>query len=308
MSIVKTSLPNYVEEKRFDLIRNAVVGARTVEEINLQTGIKGATALNLLDTDVKFGDGAACGWSEAGTSSLSQRILTPGQIKVNMSFCDKSLLSTYANYQVRIAAGQKTLPFEEDFVAGVVDDVKAKLEKAIWQGDSSTTNANTETNKFDGFIKIAEAATLGGTATYAANAAIVDKVNSVYALIPTACYSKGDVVLFMGADNYRKYIQALIANGNLVITNVVNDVAMPASVLIPGTNVRVIPVAGLDGTDKMFASYRDNFVYGTDLAGDNEKFDLWYSQDNREFRLAIEFNAGVQFAYPSMVVEGKENA
>lgn len=308
MSIVKTSLPNYVEEKRFDLIRNAVVGARTVEEINLQTGIKGATALNLLDTDVKFGDGAACGWSEAGASTLSQRILTPGQIKVNMSFCDKSLLSTYANYQVRIAAGQKTLPFEEDFVAGVVEDVKAKLEKAIWQGDSSSNNSNTETNKFDGFIKIAEAAALGGTYEYSASDSIVEKVNGVYALIPTACYSKGEVIMFMGADNYRKYIQALIANGNLVITNVVNDVAMPASVLMPGTNVRVIPVAGLDGTDKMFASYRDNFVYGTDLAGDNEKFDLWYSQDNREFRLAIEFNAGVQFAYPSMVVEGKENA
>lgn len=308
MSIIKTSLPNYVEEKRFDLIRNAVIGARTVEEINLQTGIKGATALNLLDTDVKFGDGASCGWSEAGTSTLSQRILTPGQIKVNMSFCDKSLLNTYANYQVRVAAGQKTLPFEEDFVAGVVEDVKAKLEKAIWQGDASTTNTNTETNKFDGFIKIAEAATLGGAYTYAADDSIVDKVNGVYALIPTACYSKGEVVLFMGSDNYRKYIQALIANGNLVITNVVNDVAMPATVLIPGTNVRVIPVGGLDGTDKMFASYRDNFVYGTDMAGDNEKFDMWYSQDFREFRLAIEFNAGVQIIHPQLTIEGKENA
>lgn len=304
MSIVKTSLPNYVEEKRFDLIRNAVVGARTVEEVNLQTGIKGATALNLLNTAVAFGDGASCGWDEAGTSTLSQRILTPGQIKVNMSFCDKALLNTYANYAVRIAAGQKTLPFEESFVNGVIDDIKAKLEKAIWQGDTASSDANV--NKFDGFIKIAEAATLGGTYTYAAADTVSSIVNGVYALIPTAAYEKGEVVMFMGYDLYRKYIQELIANGNLVITNVVNDVSMPASVLIPGSNVRVIPVGGLDGTGKVLASYRDNFVYGTDLAGDDEQFALWYSEDNREFRLAVEFNAGVQFCYPDMVIEGKK--
>lgn len=304
MSIIKTSLPSYVEEKRFDLIRNAVVGARTVAEVNLQTGIKGATALNLLATDVKFGDGSSCGWNEAGTSTLSQRILTPGNIKVNMSFCDKALLSTYANYQVRIAAGQKTLPFEESFINGVIDDVKAKLEKALWQGDTASSDVNV--NKFDGFIKIAEAATLAGTYSYAEGDPIATTVNGVYELIPTAAYEKGEIVMFMGYDMYRKYIQELIANGNLVITNVVNDVAMPASVLIPGTNVRVIPVGGLDGTGKVLASYRDNFVYGTDLADDNEKFDMWYSQDNREFRLAIEFNAGCQFAYPDMVVEGKK--
>lgn len=79
---------------------------------------------------------------------------------------------------------------------------------------------------------------------------------------------------------------------------------MPESVLIPGTDVRVLPVGGLDSTDKIYASYRENFVYGTDMAGDEEKFEFWYSQDNREFRLAIEFTAGVQVAYPDLIVAG----
>ena len=62
----------------------------------------------------------------------------------------------------------------------------------------------------------------------------------------------------------------------------------------------------MDGqATKAVASYKDNFVYGVDLAGDEEKFELWYSQDNREFRLAIEFNAGVQVAYPDAVVLAK---
>ena len=293
MAINVNSLPAYVEEKKLGLIRKAVIGARTPEEVNLQTGIKGDTALNLLVTDVTLGDGSNCGWSEAGTSTVSQRIIKVTPYKVNMAFCDKTLLKTWMNYDVRLAAGQKTLPFEEDFINGVVENVQAKLEKELWSGDN-------------GYEAILDDATLAGTYSATASDSATKIINSTYALIPSAAFEKGDVVMFVGYDTYRTYIQELIANGNLVITNVINDVAMPASVLIPGTNVRVIPVGGLDGEAyKAVASYRENFVYGTDLADDAEKFDFWYSQDNREFRLAIEFNAGVQVAFPDLIAAAK---
>lgn len=298
MAVNLTSLTQYVDQERLPLIRKAVVGNRSAQEFYLMTGVKGSTALNLLDTEVVFGDGSTCGWTDAGSSKLSQRVLVPGAVKVNMSFCDKSMLKYWMNYDVRVAAGQKNLPFEEDFVNGVIDGVKAKLEKLMWQG-------NTPTDAFDGIIKIAEAATLAATVTYASDATVTSIVKDVYDKIPTAAYSKGEVVMYMGSDMYRKYIQELIANGNLVITNAMNDVPMPDSILIPGTNVRVIGVAGLDTVGKVFASYKDNFVFGTDMAGDDEKFELWYSQDAREFRLAIEFTAGVQIAYPDLLVEAK---
>lgn len=298
MAFNLTGLTQYVNQERLPLIRKAVVGNRSAQEFYLMTGVKGSTALNLLDTEVVFGDGSTCGWTEAGSSKLSQRVLVPGAVKVNMSFCDKAMLKYWMNYDVRVAAGQKNLPFEEDFVNGVIDGVKAKLEKLMWQG-------NTPSDAFDGIIKIAEAATLAATVTYTTGATVSSIVKDVYDKIPTAAYSKGEVVMYMGSDMYRKYIQELIANGNLVITNAMNDVPMPDSILIPGTNVRVIGVAGLDTVGKVFASYKDNFVFGTDMAGDDEKFELWYSQDNREFRLAIEFTAGVQIAYPDLLVEAK---
>ena len=305
MAIDVTKLPAYTEEHRLPLLRNAVVGNRTAQEFNLYTGLKGKTALNLLNTTVTFGDGASCGWNEAGKSEMSQRTIEPGYIKVNMSFCDKALLKTWANYSVRIAAGQKTLPFEEDFMAGVIDGIKANLEKAMWQGDVSSGDANL--NKFNGMIKILKDASVAGTYTVQTSDSVSTIINKTYNLIPSAAYEKGEVVMFVGYDTYRAYIQELIANGNLVITNVVNDVAMPTSVLIPGSNVRVIPVGGLDNQNvKAVASYRDNFIYGVDLTGDEEKLDMWYSQDNREFRLAVEFLAGVQVAYPDMVAVAKK--
>ena len=294
-----SKLKSYTEEHRLPLLRNAVIGSKTAKLFNLQTGVRGATALNLLDTTIQFGDGSACGWNEAGKTSLSQRVITPGYPKVNMSLCDKQLLKYWTNYEVRVGAGQKTLPFEEDFMNGIVEGVAAALEKAIWQGD--TGSGDTNLNKFDGIVKIASNATVAATTAYNASS-ISTTLNAMYNALPSAAFSKGEVVAYISEADYRKYIQELIANGNLVITNGVNDVAMPESVLIPGTNVRVYGVAGLDGVQKAYMSYKDNFVFGTDLEGDEEKFDLWYSQDNREFRVAIEFVAGTQVAFPDMLV------
>ena len=304
MAINVNGLTAFVEEQRVPLIRKAYISNRSAKEFNLMTGVKGATALNLLSTDAQFADGTACGWSEAGSTVLSQRQLVPGAIKVQMAFCQNLLLKYWTNYEVRVAAGQKNLPFEEDFVNGVIDSIKAHLEKAMWQGDTTSADANLK--QFDGLCKILNAATVAGTYTAEASDSITKIINETYALIPDAAFERGEVVMYISSANYRKYIQELIANGNLVITNAVADVAMPESVLIPGTNVRVIPVGGLDGASlKAVASYRDNFVYGVDLTGDDEKFDLWYSKDNDEFRFAGAFIAGVQVAFPDLIAIAK---
>ena len=301
MAINTSSLTAYVSDNKEKLISKAVIGAKSASKFNLVTGVKGAQKLNLLDTTVALQDGSACGWTEAGTSKLSQRTIDAKPIKVNQSFCDKQLLATSLNYEVKVAAGQKTLPFEEEFVNGVIDGVAAEVEKTIWQGDTSKSTLN----RFDGLIKILSGATVAGTYSIQSGDTVSTIVSKTYALIPSAAYQAGNVVMYMGSDMYRTWIQELIANGNLVISNAVEEVAMPDSLLIPGTNVRVEGVAGLDGTKKVYASYADNFIYGTDMQGDEEKAEMWYSQDNREFRLAVEFVSGVQVAFPELVAVAK---
>ena len=301
MAINTSSLTAYVGDNKEKLISKAVLGAKSASKFNLVTGVKGAQKLNLLDTTVALQDGSACGWTEAGTSKLSQRTIDAKPIKVNQSFCDKQLLATSLNYEVKVAAGQKTLPFEEEFVNGVMDGIAAEVEKTIWQGDTSKSTLN----RFDGLIKILSGATVAGTYSIQSGDTVSTIVSKTYALIPSAAFEAGNVVMYMGADMYRTWIQELIANGHLVISNAVEDVAMPDSLLIPGTNVRVEGVAGLDGTKKVYASYADNFIYGTDMQGDEEKAEMWYSQDNREFRLAVEFVSGVQVAFPELVAVAK---
>lgn len=119
---------------------------------------------------------------------------------------------------------------------------------------------------------------------------------AVYAAIPAEVLD--GAVIFVGEDTYRAFTMQLVEkNFHFYDGNYENGVTY-----VPGTNVKVIAVNGLNGTGSVVAGRPENFFYGCDMVNDQEKFDFWYSKDNREFRLAIEFNAGVQVAYPSEVV------
>lgn len=295
-SPVMTSLTAYVEQRRLPLIKEAVLKAKSASLFNLQTDIKTSAALNLLSTAIQFGDGLACGWDEAGTQTLSQRILATGNIKINMAYCDKEMLKYWTQYQVRVAAGQKTLPFEEDFVNAVVENVKAAIETAIWQGDTSSSTNNLR--YFDGLLKILKNAagtvdvTITGTSAY-------DDIMAVYNAIPEKVLDGASILV--GSDTFRKFIQELVAKNYYHYSGE----NLNGEIMLPGSQVKVIAVNGLNGTDKIVAGQLDkNFFYGCDMMNDEEKFELWYSQDFREFRLAIEFNAGVQVAFPDEVVLG----
>ena len=76
-------------------------------------------------------------------------------------------------------------------------------------------------------------------------------------------------------------------------------------IILPGTVTRVRGVAGLNGQKAIVGADAENIYFGVDMEGDEERFDLWYSQDNQEFRLAINFNAGVQVAFPDEIVVGE---
>lgn len=305
------ALPNYVEQHREELIAEAVISAKSADLFTLQTGIKGPTALNLIDTEVVFGDGASCGWNDAGETSLSQRILTPKALKVNMSICDKYLLSKWANYLVRVAANKTDadMPFEQEFIEGVIKQVKAKIEKMIYQGNPAENDPETgeaiDPNQFEGLITILTASGESTiTTTAASSVSAYAFLKQVAARIPAAVLEKEDKVILVSAPMYNAFMQDLVS-ANLYHYNP-GDGAN--EYLLPGTDIKVIAVNGLNDTetyDYAIAGSLSNMFYGVDLQGGEEVFDLWYSKDNREFRFAIEFVAGVQVAYPQEIVLGK---
>lgn len=296
MAIDVTKLSQYVDEKRKELILNTVLGAKSASLFNLQTGVKHQAALNLLDTTIEFGDGSDCGWDAAGSSALSQRLLTVGQVKINTPFCEKNLLKVWAGQDVKVAAGTANLPFEQEFIKGVVDGVKQENEIAIWQGDTDSSLANL--NKYDGLIKVITDSIVYVKPSETPATSVKAAVDAVYTSIPVKVLRKASVC--MGEDAFRTYVLALAA-ANLY--NYKPEVGAEMELVIPGTSTKVYGLAGLNGTKTIIAGVlNENIFYGTDMEGDEERFDMWYSKDNQEFRLVVNFAAGVQVAHPDEIV------
>ena len=297
MALNVSTLKNYVEEKRLPLIAKSFLRGKTIDLIQIETGVLQDTALNLVSASVTFGDGASCGWNATDGVALSQRILKPTFLKVNQAFCDKDLLKKWASYEVKLAAGREQLPFEEKFMEEIANAINESIEKLVWQGDSSNDNEP------DGFLKILETVGSGVVSTtWTAGTSAYNKIKAVYNAIPANIIDKEDTVIFVGEETYREFIQ------NLVAANLYHFSPdyKAGEYMVPGTSVKVIAVNGLNGTGKIVAGRLSNFFYGVGAEDDKDTFDFWYSKDNREFRLAAYFAIAVQVAYPNEIVLGKQ--
>ena len=297
MAINVTALNNYVEEKRLPLIAKSFLRGKTIDLVQLETGVKQDTALNLVSASVTFGDGSQCGFDATEGVVLSQRLLKPTFLKVNQVFCDKDLLKKWASYEVKLAAGREQLPFEESFMNEIANAISEKIEKLIWTGDSNNDNEP------DGYLKILETVGSGVVSTtWSAGTSAYNKIKAVYNKIPANIIDKDDTVIFIGEDTYREFIQDLVAANLYHFTPDYKD----GEYMVPGTSIRVIAVNGLNGTGKVVAGRLSNFYYGVGEPDDKDTFDFWYSKDNREFRLAVYFAIAAQVAYPNEIVLGKE--
>ena len=282
MAVNLSGLTTYVSTNADTLVAKASLGAPSLKYFTLQTGVKGETMINVLNTTISLGNGKACGWNEAGESKVSQRKITPWVAKVNRSFCDKAMLDYFMNAEVNVAAGRQNLPFEEKFIADIVKGVNEEVEKAVWQG---VTIAGT---KYDGLLNI-----LAGATKVELAENVFDSVKAVYKAIPAA--SLTDTAIFMGVDKYRDLVMELVEKN--LFHYPANDNADVFEMVLPGTATKVIGVPGLNGKDNIVALPLSETVYGVDMQNDQEEFRFWYSDDNQEYRLAINFNGGVQVAF-----------
>lgn len=295
-----STLVNYVKQEKDPLLRNSLFKAKTSTLVNIQAGIKSAQALEILSNTIFFqADG--CSFDPSGTTTFSQRTITVGKVKVQQEFCPKALEAKFTQLYLNPGSLNKDLPVEAVFMGLVTDQISAALETAVWQGDTVSGTGNL--SFFDGFITIMASCpgyVTGNTTsiTSVTSSNIISIVDSVYSNIPTNILDKTDTVILMGFDTYRLYTIAL-KNSNLYNYPVSQQ---DFELVVPGTNVKIIAVNGLNGTNKIFATQLSNLYIGVDLESDSDDFDLWYSQDFRTVRMSVEFKYGTQIAFCQNVV------
>lgn len=290
---IVTNLLSYVEQNASELLTKSMLEGKSSRLFNLMTDVKGETALNLMDVDVEF-QPLACGWSESGSTELSQRKLVPAALMVEMPFCAKNLLNTYAQHQVKVTAGYENLPFEEKWTSQIVAGVNEGIEKMLFQGVSG------QTNQFEGLISIATNDANTIKVNVPSGTTVLEAVREVAKNIPAKV--KNPAIL-IGKDDYFTFIQDCVdSNAFHYMPNEYNTDGSANEYRLPGTDIRVISCDGLIGTHKIIAANLNNIFYGISADGDEDTFDLFFEPSEREFRLVINFVAGVQYAFSDEVV------
>lgn len=301
INIIVETLPDYIEDKRDEIIRNVVLGGNTIRHMVPQTGIKTSAHINYIDIDPEFQDGRGCGFNaQEGGIELTQRVINTGIIKVNIKVCPDTLLGKYAEYLVKIGATEQELPFEQYIVDGIIEGINSKLEKAIWQGDTDSLDGNL--NKFDGLLKLAAEEDGTVNVTLGSDLSAWNKIKAVILAIPELALQKGKCVVYVSAELYRQFVLELVEK-NFFHYSGPQDEA-PEEIVFPGTNIRVVKTNGLNNTGKLYATMERNMYYGCDLENNKEEVKIWWSDDDDIFKIKVKWNSGVQTAYPDLVVLG----
>jgi hypothetical protein len=313
MALAFSGLSAYTKQLVKPLLTSAVFEAKT-QQLILANGIvipnvKSSVAIPLMETDAVFA-AQSCSFDASGTTTFSQRSITVGKIKVEEKICPKDLEAYFT--QEALKAGSTYEDFgNADFQKAFLDKknarIAAQLETAIWQGDATGATANT--NKFDGLQKLiaggspvnANVSGYTGVATITTVTAsnVIAATEGIYKAIPVQVLAKGDTKIFVGNDWYRLLILAYRAL-NLFAYNPQDSQA--SSFILPGTNVEVISVNGLNTTGDAYAISLGNIAMAVDLVDEENSYKMWYSEDNNDVRYRVEFKMGVNVAFTNEVV------
>ena len=301
-NFVVSSLPSYVQDNKDLIIKNfALVGTASRQRFGLQTGIKTSAYLNYLELNPTLQDGKGCGFSASGTATLTQRTITTAIIKVNMDICPDSLLGKYPEYLVRIGANSDELPFEQYVVDGITAELNKKIEKLIWQGDTTRTT-DTDLKWINGILKQLARDSDKVAPSIAPGTAIYNAIKAVYLAIPEETLERG-AEIYISPANYRDFLQAMVEKNYFHYSGPQD--AAPEEFVFPGTDVKVVKTPGLAGVNNLIvASFPENFVYGCDAEGDLEEVKIWFSDDDDLFKLKVKWNSGIAYRFPNQVTLG----
>lgn len=287
-----TALPEYIEQHKDQLFVDSVVGAKTLDFVELMLGVKHKDALNYLESEVVLQAGE-CGWNPQGTDTFAQRYIEVHLVEVEKEFCYIDFKQKYMNYQLRWEAGRETLPFEEKIAQSNVEAIKAAVEDMVWQGNSGAS--------VTGFLAdIAEASAT--TVSFGSGETIVGKVDDVVAAATAKMLAKG-VNIFLSMTDFRNYVME--SNSTCCANRPLLDAAADTITYAGDSRIKLIPVLGLEGTGAIVAATPDALVYATDLENSETVYDIWFDKKEQKFMFRVLFAAGTAVKYINEVVIGR---
>jgi hypothetical protein len=239
---------------------------------------------------------ASCDFTDAGAVVLTERIIEPKELQINLELCKTPFQSDWDAIEMGFSA-HDNMPktFSDYFIGLMAAEISAQTETDIWSG---TAGAGT----FDGFATLLTAATLPagqdivGVAITPAN--VVEELGKVVDALPTALYGNEDLYIYVASNVLRAYKRAIAASGGSVQGNN-QDLNVEFF-----DGIKVVAANGLE-SDKMVSTLKSNLYFGTGLLNDQNEIKVLDMADldgSKNVRFIARYTAAVQIAILEDVV------
>ena len=307
---------SYAGEFAGEYIAAALLSASTIDDggLTVKANIAFKEVIKKLATNALVAS-ASCDFSPTSTITLTERIIEPNELQVNLQLCKYDFVNDWEAQSMGYGLGQTLPPKFSDFlIAHVASEVAQNTEFCIWQGD---TAAGTN-NSFDGFEKLIAASAAAGDIPAGQQVAavgggllstnIIDELSKVVDAIPAALYGKEDLFLYIGTQAAKLYVQALGGFGaNGLGANGVANMGTQwwnnGSLTVNGVKIFVCP--GMSA-NKMYVAQRSNLYFGTGLLNSTQEVKVLDMSDldaSNNVRMVMRFTSAVQFGIAADLVE-----
>ena len=240
--------------------------------------------------------------SSTSTMTLTEKVLTPTELQVNLQICKKELHADWEAAQMGFSAFDELPPLFSDFViAQVAAEVANATETSIWQGSAGEGD-------FDGFSTLlaADATVVDVTGAAITSSNVIAQLGAIVDAIPSTVYGKEDLNLYVSSNIARAYVRAL---GGFVATIGANGVDNKGTQWYNGgqltfEGINLVVAKGL-ADDTAVAAQKSNLFFGTGLLDDRNEVKLIDMADldgSQNVRVVMRYTAGVQFGIGSDIV------
>ena len=290
-----TTTSNFSGKAAGFYISAALKEAKSLDFLNVIENIKFKSNIQRMEGSSLVAD-AECNFTPAGTLALTEKVLEPKNLQINLDLCKSTLLDSWEALQMRAGAGAPPPASFDDYVISYMGEIIAEAtEESIWSGTAVA-------GKFNGFLGAATGLLLPGvdatvvqsTASAAYTAAnIIANLQTLTADMAaniSAVLRKEDLHIYMSPKTYALYISAVSTLGYVNAYNMNGDYAP----VFEGYKIAVCP--GM-ADDELVAAQKSNLFFGTDLLSDATRItlmDMAQLDGSDNMRLVARYSAGVQ--------------
>ena len=214
----------YAGEAASGYIAAALLSANTLDKklVTIMPNVKYKSVIQKLATSGIVQD-ASCDFTTSGSVTITEQILTPKELQVNLLLCKQEFVASWEALQLGFSAFDEIPKNFNDFLISYVGGTVAQAtEENIWAGTASN-------GSFTGFQTLFSASIAAGGATAVLPARssgtgaiisgsvdatnVISKLNDVYLTIPKTVFGKPDLLIYVSTDVARDYQAALAGGG-----------------------------------------------------------------------------------------------